>query len=138
MVAMEGTCQLGELIHLSKGVTRAPAKNFWELKVNNATFMLLVKVLFGSDCDYYKGLWQVYNTFEMKEVGLLKASFTPKHCRRFTWAFLDDSGSYFDNVKTTLNFQGPNQIVFPQLYIIDILRNICYATLVEQANFLDE
>jgi hypothetical protein len=136
--ATEGTRQLDKLHRLSKGTTRAPAENFWELKVNIGTFMLLVWVLFGSKCDYYKGLRQVYNTFEMKEVGLLKVSFTPKHCRRVTWAILNDSGSYFNNVKTTLNFQGPDQITFPQSYIIDILRNICYATLVERANFPDE
>jgi hypothetical protein len=100
--------------------------------------MLLVWVLFGSECDYYKGLWQVYNTFEMKEVELLKASFTPKHCRWVTWAILDDGRTFFDDVKIMLDFQGPDQIVFPQSYIIDISRNICYATPMEQANFLDE
>jgi hypothetical protein len=74
----------------------------------------------------------------MKEVGLLKASFTPKHCCWVTWAILDNGRSYFDDVKTMLDFQAPDQIVFPQSYIIDISRNIRYATLVEQANFLDE
>jgi hypothetical protein len=74
----------------------------------------------------------------MKEVGLLKASFTPEHCCRVWWAILDDGWSYFGNVKTMLDLQEPDQIVFPQSYIIDILRNICYATLVEQANFPDE
>jgi hypothetical protein len=49
--AMETTCQLDELLRLSKGVTRAPADNFWELKMNIATFMSLVWVLFGSECD---------------------------------------------------------------------------------------
>ncbi len=117
MVAMEGTHQLDKLLCLSKGATPAPAKNFWELKVNIVTFMLLMWVLFGSECDYYKGLWQVYNTFEMKEVGLLKASFTPKHCRRVTWAILNNGWSYFDDVKTMLDIQGPDQIVFsPILY----------------------
>jgi hypothetical protein len=67
----------------------------------------------------------------MKEVGLLKARFTPKHCRWVMWAILDNSRSYFDDVKTMFNFQGPDQIVFPQLYIIGISRNIRYATQVE-------
>ena len=40
--------QLDELLRLSKGSTRAPADNFWELKMNIATFMSLVWVLFGS------------------------------------------------------------------------------------------
>jgi hypothetical protein len=131
MAATEGTRKLDELLHLSKGVTRAPAKNFWELKINIATFMLFVWESLGLNCDYYKGLWQVYNTFEVKEVKLLKAGFTPKHCCWVTWANFDNCWAYFDNVKTTLNFQGPNQIVFPQSYIMDILRNIRYATPVE-------
>jgi hypothetical protein len=51
MAATEGTHQLDKFLRLSKGATRAPAKSFWELKVNIATFMLLVRVLFGSQCD---------------------------------------------------------------------------------------
>jgi hypothetical protein len=138
MAATEGTQQFDKLLRLSKGATRALTKKIWELKVNIATFMLLVWVLFSSECDYYKGLRQVYNTFEMKEVGLLKASFTPEYCRWVTWAILNNGWSYFDDVKTMLDFQGPDQIIFPQSYIIDISRNIGYATPVEQANFPDE
>jgi hypothetical protein len=51
---METTRQLDKLLRLSKGVTRAPADSFWELKLNIATFMSLVWILFGSECDYYK------------------------------------------------------------------------------------
>jgi hypothetical protein len=138
MAATEGTRQLDELLCLSKGVTCMPAKNLWELKVNIATFMLLMWVLFSSECDYHKGFWQVYHTFKMKGVRLLKESFIPEHCRWVTWAILDNGWSYFNDVKTTLNFQGPDQILFPQSYIIDILRNIHYATPVEQVNFPDE
>ncbi len=56
MAATKGTCQLDKLLRLSKGATCVLAKNFWELKVNIAPFMSLVWVLFGSECDYYKGL----------------------------------------------------------------------------------
>jgi hypothetical protein len=52
MAAMEGTRQLNKLLRLSKGVTCAPAENFWDLKVNFVTFMSLMWVLFGSECDY--------------------------------------------------------------------------------------
>jgi hypothetical protein len=47
LLATKNTSQLNELLRLSKGVTRAPADNFWELKSNIATFMALVWVLFG-------------------------------------------------------------------------------------------
>jgi hypothetical protein len=45
----ENTRQLDELLRLSKGITRAPADNFWELKINIATFISLMWVLFGSE-----------------------------------------------------------------------------------------
>jgi hypothetical protein len=52
----ENTRQLDELLQMSKKVMRAPADNFWELKINIATFTSLIWVLFGSECNYYKGL----------------------------------------------------------------------------------
>ncbi len=84
--ATEQTRQLEKLLRLSKGVTRAPADNFWELKSNIATFMALIWVLFGSKCDYYKGLRNVYATLKLKEVMMQKTAFTAEHCRRITWA----------------------------------------------------
>ena len=56
LFTMENTRQLEDLLRFTKGTTRAPANNFWELKMNIATFMSLVWVLFGSNCDYYKSL----------------------------------------------------------------------------------
>jgi hypothetical protein len=135
---MENTRQLDKLLRLSKGVTRAPTDNFWELKSNIATFMALVWVLFGLECDYYKGLHNVYATLDLKEVMAQKTSFTAEHCRRITWAILDDGCANFDNVKTTLDFRGPDKLVFPQTFFIDILHDVCYAIPVEHANFPEE
>jgi hypothetical protein len=136
--ATETTRQLDELLHLSKGSTRAPADNFWELKMNIATFMSLVWVLFGSECDYYKGLRNVYATLKLKEVMAQKQSFPAEHCRRITWAILDDGRAHFDDVKITLDFRGSDEPVWPQSYLIDILRNVRYALPVERANFPEE
>jgi hypothetical protein len=88
--ATEKTRLLDDLLRLPKGTTRAPADNFWKLKLNIATFMSLVWVLFGSQCDYYKSLHQIFKTLKLKEVYALKASFTAENCRRITWAILDD------------------------------------------------
>jgi hypothetical protein len=136
--ATESTRQLDELLRLSKGTTRAPADNFWELKANGATFMALVWVLFGMECNYYRCLRKVYSTLEMKEVYALKAKFSPENCRQITWAILDDGRAYFDDVKTTLDFQGPERVMFSQSYLIDILSSIWYATPVKRASFPDE
>ncbi len=48
---------IAEFCGISSGfpnqATQAPADDFWELKMNVATFMSLLWVLLGSDCDYY-------------------------------------------------------------------------------------
>jgi hypothetical protein len=111
--ARENTRQLDKLLRLLKGVIRAPADNFWELKINIATFMSRVWALFGSECDYYKGLRNMYATFEMKEVMAQQNNFTVEHCRIITWAIIDDGRAHFDDVKTTLDFQGPEEPSFP-------------------------
>ena len=105
--ATENTRQLDKLLRLFKGVTRAPADNFWELKINIAKFMSLVRVLFGSECDYYKGLRNVYATLGLKEVMAQKSRLTAENCCRITWVILNDGPAHFNDVKTTLNFQGP-------------------------------
>jgi hypothetical protein len=105
--------------------------------MNVATFMALVWVLFGSQCNYYKSLRQIYKTLKLKEVHALKAKFTPEHCQRITWAILDDGCAFFDDVKTTIDFTGPDRS-FPQSYLIDILNNVRYAVPVERASFPDE
>ena len=136
LLAMENTRQLDKLLRLSKGVTRAPADKFWELKINIATFMSLVwVVLFGLECNYYKGLRNLYATLELKEMMAQKSSFTPEHCHRITWAILDDGRAHFDDVKITLDFQGPDEPTFPQSYLINILCNVRYTIPVERANF---
>jgi hypothetical protein len=68
LLATENTQQLDKLLHLSKGVTRAPADNFWELKINIATFMSLMWVFFGSKCDHSLKACNVYATLELKKV----------------------------------------------------------------------
>ncbi len=136
--ATKQTRQLDKLLRLSKGVTWAPADNFWELKSNIATFMALVWVLFGLECDYYKGLRNVYATLELREVMAQKNAFTAEHCRRITWAIIDDGRAHFDNVKTTFDFRGPDKPVYPQSFLIDILWNVRYAIPVKRANFPDE
>jgi hypothetical protein len=70
---------LDNLLKLPKGTTWAPADNFWELKMNVSTFMALVWVLFGLQCDYYKNLQQIYKMLELKEERGLRAQ-SQFHC----------------------------------------------------------
>jgi len=59
---------LDEFVRLQKDQRRAPADTFLELKNNIATFMGLVWVLFGANCDYYKGLRHIYATMDLREL----------------------------------------------------------------------
>ncbi len=138
LTATEKTRQLDEFVRLQKDQRRAPADNFLELKNNIATFMGLVWVLFGSNCDYYKGLRHIYATMDLREVMAIKAHFTAEHCRRITWAIIDDGRSYFDNVKTTLDFGNGASVLFPQSFLVDIIRNVRYGILVDRGNFPQE
>ncbi len=54
------------------------------------------------------------------------------------WAIIDNGQAYFNNVKTTLDFRGPDELVFPQSYLIDILKNVRYAIPVEWSIFPEE
>ena len=131
LTATEKTRQLDEFVRLQKDQQRAPADNFLELKNNIATFMGLVWVLFGSNCNYYKGSRHIYATMELREVMAIKAHFTAEHCRRITWAIIEDGHSYFDNFKTMLDFDIGANVVFPQSFLVDIIRNVRYSILVE-------
>jgi len=138
LMATEKTRQLDEFLRFQKDQRRTPADNFLELKNNIAMFMSLVWVLFGSNCDFYKGLRNVYATMDLGDVMAIKSHFTAEHCCRTTWAIIDDGRSYFDNVKTTLNFSTGASIAFPQSFLVDIIRNVRYGILVERANFPEE
>jgi hypothetical protein len=135
--ATEKTRNLEDLLRLLKGTTQAPADNFWELKMNIATFVSLVWVLFRSNCNYYKSLRQIFKTLELKEIYALKASFTPENCRHITWVILDNGRAFFDDVKTTIDFTSP-EMSFPQSYLIDILNKVRYAVPIQRASFPEE
>jgi hypothetical protein len=105
--------------------------------MNITTFVSLVWVFFGSQCDYYKSLHQIFKTLELKEVYELKASFTAENCRRITWAILDNGRAFFDDAKTTIDFTRPD-MTFPQSYLINILNNVRYAVPVKRASFPNE
>jgi hypothetical protein len=72
LMATEKTRQLDEFLRLQKDQRCTPADSFLELKNNIATFMGLVWALFGSKCDYYKGLRNIYATMDLRDVMAIK------------------------------------------------------------------
>ncbi len=91
--------------------------------MNVATFMSLIWVLFGSNCNYYKSLCKIHKTLKLKEIYALKLKFSLENCSHITWAIFDDGRAFFDDVKTTIGFTGTD-MSFPQSYLIDILNNV--------------
>jgi hypothetical protein len=61
--ATEQTRMFNDYLKYVKGATRHPASNYWDLKLNIATFMALVWVLFGNRCDYYWNLYTIYTVW---------------------------------------------------------------------------
>ena len=80
LTATEKTRQLDEFLRLQKDQRHAPADIFLELNNNIATFMGLVWVLSGSNCEYYKGLRNLYATMDLRDVMAIKSHFTTEHC----------------------------------------------------------
>ncbi len=83
-----------------KGATRHPRSNYWDFKLNIATFMALVWVLFGNRCDYYHNLYKIYTVMDMQEVLQLKGKFTPEICRRITWVIHNNGRAFLNMVLT--------------------------------------
>jgi hypothetical protein len=75
---------------------------------------------------------------ELKEAITQKAQFTPENCRQITWAILDNGHAFFNKVKTTIDFQRPDQMAYLQSYLIDISRNIQYALPINWSNFPEQ
>ncbi len=121
--AIESTKQLGRLVpQVCQRIQKAypaPADNYLDLKLNIATFIVLIWLLFGfgDSCDYYKNQKKIYNALDMNQVQQMKGKFTAEICRQITWAILNDGrswGSFFDNVTTEQDIEGPLPTDFPQ------------------------
>jgi hypothetical protein len=117
-----------------KGVTRHPASNYWDLKLNIATFMALLWVLFGDRCDYYLNLYKIYTVMDMQEVQQLKGKLTPEICRRITWTILDNGRAFFNIVLTPQNFER-GALAFLQSFLSSILELVWFFNLIQWGNF---
>ncbi len=102
--ATEQTRMFNDYLRYVKGATRQPVSNYWDLKLNIATFMALAWVLFGNRYDYYRNLYRIYTVMDMQKVQQLKGKFTPEICGRITWAILDDDRAFFQHGAHTTRF----------------------------------
>jgi hypothetical protein len=93
--ATEQTRQFEDYVKYVKGtVARQPASNYWDLKQNIATYMALLWVLFGDRHDYFINLNKIHAVMDLPEVQQLRHKFSPKICRRISWAIIDDGRSW--------------------------------------------
>jgi hypothetical protein len=134
--ATEQTRMFGDYCKYVKGATRHPASNYWDLKLNIATFIALVWVSFGNRCDYYWNLYKIYIVMDMQEVQqLVKGKFTPEICRRITWAILDDGREFFNMVLTPQDFER-GLLAFPQSFLSSLLGSVRFCNPIQWGNFL--
>jgi hypothetical protein len=61
-----------------------PPNTYFELCLSINTFCALVWTLFGNNCDYYKGLFNICKMLDLQEVHITCESFTANVCRRIT------------------------------------------------------
>jgi hypothetical protein len=80
------TAQFNEVQRRQKTPPSPPPDTYFKLRLSVNTFCALVWTLFGEDCDYYKGLWDVAEILDLQEVHIIRDSFTADVCRHITWA----------------------------------------------------
>jgi hypothetical protein len=136
--ATENTRLFDEYLKYMKGATRQPANNFWDLKQNIATYMTLLWVLFGDQCDYYRNIYKIHAIMDLPEVQQLRTKFTPEIVRRITWAIIDNGRLLFNTVLMQQDFDGRGVIMFPQSFLSGVLENIRFCNPIQRGNFSHE
>ena len=133
----QATRVLEEALKLSRGDPRAPAGNYFELKLNVTTFCALLYVLFGGKCEYYRALLLIRNCMDTAGVYNIRQAYTPDICHRISWAIIDEGRSFFSTVMIQQDFAKPT-VVFPISLLDSILPEVRYANQILRANFPQE
>jgi hypothetical protein len=121
------TAQFNEVRRRQKTPPSPPPDTYFELRLSVNTFCALVWTLFGEECDYYKGLWEVAETLDLQEVHIIRDSFTTDVCRRITWAILSDGRSFFNTVLVEAQFRNGETFRWPTSLIYKITDDVRYA-----------
>ncbi len=133
----QATRVLEEAIKLQRGDPRAPASNYFELKLNITTYCALLHTLFGSKCGYYVALMRIRNCLDTPGVYNIRQAYTPDICYRISWAIIDNGRSFFSTVMIQNDFTQPGAF-FPKSLIDSILPDVRYANQIMRANYPTE
>ncbi len=132
------TAQFNEVQRRQKAPPSPPPDNYFELYLNVNTFCALIWMLFGEECDYYKGLLEVAKTLDQQEVHIIRDSFTANVCRHITWAILMDRHSLFNTVLVELQFQSGERFRWPTSLIHKITDDVCFANVINHPMYPTE
>lgn len=134
----QATRVLEEALKLQRGDPRAPASNYFELKLNITSYCALVHTLFGDRCAYYQALMRIRNCMDTAGVYNIRQAYTADVCHRITWAIIDDGRSFFSNVLIQQDFEGAGNVNFPESLLDAILVDVRFANPVMRASYPHE
>jgi hypothetical protein len=78
------TMQFNDVRRRQKTPPSPPPDTYFELRLSVNMFCALVWTLFGDECNYYKGLFEVCKTLDLQEVHIIRDLFTADVCRHIT------------------------------------------------------
>ncbi len=111
----------------AESTAKPPPDHYFELRLSFNTFCMLIWMLFGDECDCYKGLLEVAGTLNQQEVHIIHKSFTADVCRCITRAILTDGRSFFTTVLGESQFRWGEQFRWPMSLIHKITDNVRFA-----------
>jgi hypothetical protein len=109
-----------------------PPDTYFELRLSVNTFCALVWTLFGDECDYYKGLFEVCETLDLQDIHIICDLFTADICRHITWAILSDGRSFFNTVLVDTQFHRGEQFWWPTSLIYKISNDVRFAKTIDR------
>jgi hypothetical protein len=90
----QATRVLEEALKLQRRDPRAPASNYFELKLNITTYCALLYTLFGDKCRYYVALMRIRTCLDSPGVYNIRQAYTLDICYRISWAIIDDGRDF--------------------------------------------
>lgn len=134
MLATEGNRTVKDAKELLKQETRAPPRQYSTLKLNVATYAILLQVLFTKNCPLGIQVWKIYNILRDQEVANNKQFFDAMVCRSISWAIHNESRRFFKRPMLPRDFLRP-VITFPPAYLDSIYDDVMQARIVFRRNF---